>query len=179
MITGIDHSILLWIQTYLRFDWATPFWKVMTLFGEGGYFWIALCVILLCMKKTRKIGLTMTIALIINVLIVNVGVKNVVCRVRPYDQFSDLSRLIEAQKDWSFPSGHTSACFACSFGMLLSVDKKWKKWAVAAIVLSCLVGFSRLYLGVHFPSDVLCGALIGIIASVVGNLIVRKVYAKK
>lgn len=179
MITGIDHSILLWIQNNLRFDWLTPFWKVVTLFGEGGYFWIALCVILLCIKKTRKIGLTMAVALIINALVVNIGVKNVVCRVRPYDQFSDLTRLIEAQKDWSFPSGHTSACFACAFGMWLSCEEKWKKCGVAALVLSFLVGFSRLYLGVHFPSDVLCGALIGIAAALISNIVVRRVYEKK
>lgn len=178
MITGIDHSILLWIQNNLRFEWLTPFWKGMTLFGEGGYFWIALCIILLCIKKTRKIGMTMTFALIINVLIVNLGVKNVVCRVRPYDQFSDLTRLIEAQKDWSFPSGHTSACFACSFAMWVACEKKWKKWAIALIVLSCFVGFSRLYLGVHFPSDVLCGALIGIVAACISNFVVRKVFEK-
>lgn len=179
MITNIDHAILLWIQNVLRFDWATPFWKLITLLGEGGYFWIGVCVLFLCLKKTRKIGATMTLALIINVILVNLCIKNVVCRVRPYDQFPDLIRLIEAQKDWSFPSGHTSASFACSIGMLFSLPKAYKKYSIPFIVVACLVGFSRLYLCVHFPSDVLCGALIGAFAAWVSVNIVAFIVGKK
>ena len=179
MITNIDHVILLWIQNELRFDWITPFWKVVTLFGEGGIFWILISVILLLRKNTRKIGGVMLVALLINAIIVNVCVKNIVCRVRPYDRFPDLIRLIKAQHDWSFPSGHTSASFACSFGLLFSLKKEQKRYSAPCIVLACFVGFSRLYLGVHYPSDVLCGALIGIFSAYVANHIVNKILLKK
>lgn len=165
MITNIDHAILLWIEENLRFDWLTPVWKVITYFGEGGYFWIALCLLLILIKKTRKIGFLMLASLALNAILVNVCIKNVVARVRPYDQFSDITRLIEAQKDWSFPSGHTSASFACAMGMTLSIDQIYKKWCIPCWILALLIAFSRLYLGVHFPSDVLCGALIGMISA--------------
>lgn len=176
MITNIDHIILLWIENNLRFDFLTPFWKFVTLFGEGGIFWIVLCLILICIKKTRKVGILMAVALIINALLVNVCIKNVVARVRPYDQFSDLTRLIVAQKDYSFPSGHTSASFACAIGMLIGLDKGNKKYAIAAIVLACMVGFSRLYIGVHFPSDVLGGAIIGTLSAFLAIYVSKYIY---
>ncbi len=179
MITSIDHVILLWIETHLRFDFVTPFWKLMTMFGEGGIFWIVLCLILIAIKKTRKIGIMMALALICNALLVNVCIKNLVARVRPYDQFSDLTRLIEAQKDFSFPSGHTSACFACTLGMYLGLEKGMKKYSIPFWILSCLVGFSRLYLGVHFPSDVLGGAIVGMIGAIIAYVILKKIEEKK
>lgn len=179
MITSIDHTILLWIETHLRFDFMTPFWKVMTMFGQGGFFWIALCLILIAIKKTRKIGIMMALALIFNALLVNVCIKNVVARIRPYDQFSDLTRLIEAQKDFSFPSGHTSASFACTLGMYLGLGKGIKKYSIPCWILSCLIGFSRLYLGVHFPSDVLGGAIIGMISAVLAYFVINKYLEKK
>ena len=176
MITNIDHIILFWIENNLRFDWLTPFWKFMTLFGEGGFFWIALCLLLIAIKKTRKIGILMAVALIINALLVNVCIKNVVARVRPYDQFSDLTRLIVAQKDYSFKSGHTSASFACAIGLLIGLDKGKKRYAIPAIVLACLIGFSRLYLGVHFPSDVLGGAIIGTLSALLAIYVSKYIY---
>lgn len=179
MITSIDHVILLWIENHLRFAWMTPFWKMVTLLGNGGIFWILVCLVMLCMKKTRKAGIVMVIALIVNALLVNVCIKNVVARVRPYDAFDDIIRLIEAQKDYSFPSGHTSASFACAFGMYLGLRKEMKKYSIPFFVIATLVGFSRLYLAVHYPSDVLGGVVIGILSAFVALFLLSKMETYK
>lgn len=179
MITSIDHVILLWIENHLRFAWMTPFWKLVTLLGNGGIFWILVCLVMLCMKKTRKAGIVMVIALIVNALLVNVCIKNVVARVRPYDAFDDIIRLIEAQKDYSFPSGHTSASFACAFGMYLGLHKEMKKYSIPFFVIATLVGFSRLYLAVHYPSDVLGGVVIGILSAFVALFLLSKMETYK
>ena len=179
MITSIDHVILLWIENHLRFAWMTPFWKLVTLLGNGGIFWILVCLVMLCMKKTRKAGIVMVIALIVNALLVNVCIKNVVARVRPYDAFDDIIRLIEAQKDYSFPSGHTSASFACAFGMYLGLRKEMKKYSIPFFVIATLVGFSRLYLAVHYPCDVLGGVVIGILSAFVALFLLSKMETYK
>lgn len=179
MITSIDHVILLWIENHLRFAWMTPFWKMITLLGNGGIFWILVCFAMLCMKKTRKAGIVMSAALIINALLVNVCIKNIVARVRPYDAFDDIIRLIEAQKDYSFPSGHTSASFACAFGMYLGLHKEMKKYSIPFFVIATLVGFSRLYLAVHYPSDVLGGAIVGILSAFAAVFLLNKFEAYK
>lgn len=179
MITSIDHVILLWIENHLLFAWMTPFWKMVTLLGNGGIFWILVCLVMLCMKKTRKAGIVMVIALIVNALLVNVCIKNVVARVRPYDAFDDIIRLIEAQKDYSFPSGHTSASFACAFGMYLGLRKEMKKYSIPFFVIATLVGFSRLYLAVHYPSDVLGGVVIGILSAFVALFLLSKMETYK
>ncbi len=174
MITNIDHMILLWIENHLRYNFMTPVWKLITLFSEGGFFWIGLCVLFLIFKKTRKIGIVMAIAIIVNALLVNVCIKNVVARVRPYDAFDDIIRLIEIQKDYSFPSGHTSVAFSSVMAMQLAVEKKQKRYVIVAWILACCIGFSRLYLGVHYPSDVLGGALIGTMSALIAYWIVKK-----
>lgn len=175
MITNIDHMILLWIENHLRYDFLTPFWKVITLFSEGGYFWIALCLFFLIFKKTRKVGIVMAIAIIMNALVVNVCIKNVVARTRPYDAFEDIIRLIGIQSDYSFPSGHTSVAFSSVMAMQLAFEKKkQKRLVIYAWILACCIGFSRLYLGVHYPSDVLCGALIGMMSALIAKFIVKK-----
>ena len=179
MITSIDHVILLWIENHLRFAWMTPFWKLVTLLGNGGIFWILVCLVMLCMKKTRKAGIVMVIALIVNALLVNVCIKNVVARVRPYDAFDDIIRLIEAQKDYSFPSGHTSASFACAFGMYLGLRKEMKKYSIPFFVIATLVGFTRLYLAVHYPCDVLGGVVIGILSAFVALFLLSKMETYK
>lgn len=175
MITSIDHAILLWIEENLRFDWLTPIWKIITYFGEGGYFWIALCVLLILIKKTRKIGILMLVSLAINALLVNVWIKNMVARVRPYDEFSDLTRLIEAQKDWSFPSGHTSASFSCAAGLTFALEKENRKWCIPCWIMACLIAFSRLYLGVHYPTDVFGGIIVGTCSAILAYFIVKKI----
>ena len=138
------------------------FWRTITFLGDGGWFWILLAVVLLIMKKTRKAGAAAAIALVIGALITNVCLKNMVARVRPYDTYSALIPIVTKPIDWSFPSGHTCASFASAFVYFRLLPKKY---GIPALVLACMIAFSRLYLGVHYPTDVLAGFLIGLFAS--------------
>lgn len=113
-IQNMDAQILLFIQQYIRKDIFDGFWKTITFLGDGGWFWIALGVILLIPKKTRKAGFTALIALAIGAVFTNLGLKQLVARTRPYDAVEGLVPLVAKLKDFSFPSGHTCASFACA-----------------------------------------------------------------
>ena len=161
-ILDFDAGILLFIQEYIRQDFLTPFVKFITHLGDAGWFWIALSVVLLFFKKTRRAGITALLALLIGALITNVALKNLVARIRPYEVIEDLHLLIEKQSDYSFPSGHTCASFAAGLVYLKMLPRRY---GVAAILLAVLIAFSRLYVGVHYPTDILGGILVGSFAA--------------
>ena len=165
VIQQIDESILLFIQEYIRQDWMDGFWTNITHLGDGGIFWIALALILLIPKQTRKAGVSALLALGIGALITNVAVKNIVARIRPYDTITELILLIERQHDFSFPSGHTCASFAAACALYRTLPRKW---GIACIALAVLIALSRLYVGVHYPTDVLGGVAVGIFAGWAG-----------
>ena len=172
----MEATILLWIQENLRADWLTPVVKGITYLGEAGWFWIALTILLLCLPKTRKIGLCMAVALIFDLLSVNLFVKNLFMRTRPYEVIDGLTRLVGEQSDFSFPSGHTAASFAASVVLLLRAPKKL---SVPMFILAILISLSRLYVGVHYPTDILGGLLAGVLAGFLGakcgNWIVQRI----
>lgn len=161
-LINLDGNILLWIQEYIRQDWMEGFWKCITSLGDSGWFWIVLSFLLMLPRQTRWIGITSLAALVIGALITNVTLKNLVARTRPYEMIDDLILLIEKQGDYSFPSGHTCASFAAA-GVYWRMMPK--KIAVPLLVLASLIAFSRLYVGVHYPSDVLGGLLSGLFAA--------------
>ena len=161
MLQQMDLSVLLWIQENLRVDFLTPFWKAVTFLGNGGWFWIALGIGLLCFKRTRGVGITLLAALVIGALVTNVALKNLVARTRPYDYSEGIKALLPPQSDFSFPSGHTCASFAAAYVCLKMLPGGW---GIGAMILAGLIAFSRLYLGVHFPTDILGGLLIGLAA---------------
>ena len=158
----LDGNILLYIQEFIRQDFMTPFWKFITSLGDGGWFWIALSVILMIPKKTRPIGFAALLAVGIGALITNVALKNIIARTRPYEVVDGLRLIIDRQSDFSFPSGHSCASFAAAMVYYKSAPKKW---GISAVVLASLIAFSRLYVGVHYPSDVLAGIAVGIFAA--------------
>lgn len=162
-LLALDGNILLWVQEYVRADWLTPIMKLITSLGNGGWFWIALSLLLLCFKKTRKAGIYALISLAIGALITNLWLKVWICRTRPYEVVEGLKILITAPHDWSFPSGHTTASFAAGMIYYKTLPKPYGS---AALVLAALIALSRLYVGVHYPTDVLGGLLVGIVASV-------------
>ena len=167
-ILQLDQNILLFIQEYIRHDWMDWFWKGITHLGDFGIFWILLTIVLLIPKKTRKAGLASALALIIGTLITNVAIKNVVARIRPYEVIQELELMIEKQKDFSFPSGHTCASFASAFAIYKCKEVFSKKWRIAAMVLATLIALSRLYVGVHYPTDVLGGLIVGLFSGWAG-----------
>ncbi|MBO4501791.1 MAG: phosphatase PAP2 family protein [Clostridia bacterium] len=127
--------------------------------GNSGLIWIAAALLLLCFKKTRKWGITLAIALIMCLLLNNLTLKNLVARPRPFQVDTTIQLIISPPNEYSFPSGHALSCFAAAT-VLLYYDKK--RLGPAALILAALIGFTRLYLRVHFPSDVLGGAIIGV-----------------
>ena len=154
-------------------DW---FWKAVTHLGDGGVFWILLGIILLFSKKTRPAGVAALLALLVGALITNVCLKNFVARIRPYEVVEGLRLMIERQRDYSFPSGHTAASFASVTALYLVGEKKmWK----AALVLAVLIALSRLYLYVHYPTDIIGGVVFGSLSGYLGYKIVEWIQKKK
>lgn len=171
----LDMSILLWIQEHLRIATLTPFWKVITFLGNGGWFWLVAAAALLVPKKTRRVGITALLSVAIGFLITNVLLKNIVARPRPFDAYTEIIPLITRPTDFSFPSGHTCASFACALVLFRMLPKKY---GVPAVILAGMVAFSRLYLGVHYPGDVLGGFLVAAFASTLAYHLMQA-YQKK
>ncbi len=167
-----EGPVLLWIQEHMRNDFLTPVLTFLTHLGDHGYFWIALTVLFFLLKKTRKVGGLMICSLLLNTLVNNVLLKNLVARTRPYEVVDGLHRIIEAQSDYSFPSGHTGSAFAVAVVVFLMSPRKI---GVPVLVFAFVIAFSRLYVGVHFPTDVLGGALIGAVIA----YLVCAVYRRK
>lgn len=169
-VQNLDGEILLQIQQHLRTDMLTPFMKIVTFLGNGGWFWILCAVVLLAIPKTRKTGYAAVLSLIFGVIVTNLLLKNIVARPRPFAEIEALIPLIAKPTDFSFPSGHTTASFAVALVMFRMLPKKI---GIPAVVLAALVAFSRLYLGVHYPTDVLVGFLVALMGSTVAVWIVR------
>lgn len=161
-VQNLDGEILLQIQQHLRTDMLTPFMKIVTFLGNGGWFWILCAVVLLAVPKTRKTGYAAVLSLIFGVIVTNLLLKNIVARPRPFAEIGALIPLIAKPTDFSFPSGHTTASFAVALVMLRMLPKKI---GIPAVVLAALVAFSRLYLGVHYPTDVLAGFVVALVGS--------------
>ncbi len=161
-VQNLDGEILLQIQQHLRTDMLTPFMKIVTFLGNGGWFWILCAVVLLAVPKTRKTGYAAVLSLIFGVIVTNLLLKNIVARPRPFAEIEALIPLIAKPTDFSFPSGHTTASFAVALVMLRMLPKKI---GIPAVVLAALVAFSRLYLGVHYPTDVLTGFVVALVGS--------------
>ena len=161
-VQNLDGEILLQIQQHLRTDMLTPFMKIVTFLGNGGWFWILCADVLLAVPKTRKTGYAAVLSLIFGVIVTNLLLKNIVARPRPFAEIEALIPLIAKPTDFSFPSGHTTASFAVALVMLRMLPKKI---GIPAVVLAALVAFSRLYLGVHYPTDVLTGFVVALVGS--------------
>ena len=167
-------NILYWIREHLTcpfLDWLMPPLSALSAHGE---IWILLAVVLVCIPKTRRAGLTMGLTLLLGYLIGNMGLKNIFARMRPYDVV-DVPLLVERLHDFAFPSGHTLA----SFGAATALTLFYRRWGAAALVLAAAIGFSRLYLFVHYPTDVAAGALLGVALAFLARWMLDERYSKK
>ena len=129
----------------------------ITHLGDYGLLWILLSLLMIFFPKTRKTGVLLAVALLLDLLMSNLFLKPFVARLRPFTLRPNIPLLVPRPLDYSFPSGHTAASFTASVTIL--GQKNRLGWP--ALVLSFLIGFSRLYLYVHYPTDVLAGILIG------------------
>ncbi len=159
---AMESELLLLIQENIR----VPFWDTLvipfTLTNNGGILCIAFTLLFLCIRSLRKTGIQMSISLLLEFVTVNLVLKNLVARTRPYEVIDGLTILVEKVPDFSFPSGHTGSSFAIAVVIFMTMPRRY---GVTAIILATLMGLSRLYVGVHYPSDVVAGALVGIITA--------------
>ena len=175
---NFDLPILDWIATNLRCAFLDTVMPLITLLGDAGIFWIACAVIAILIPRYRKAGLSMGLALLMGLLLCNVTLKPLVARIRPYDyqlqHFGVQIQLIAGgMHDFSFPSGHTIASFEAATALLLH----HRKLGIPAIILAVLIAFSRLYLYVHYPTDVLASVALGIGLAFAATALVRKGFA--
>ena len=174
-IQGVDLSAVRFVREFLSCSFLDFLMPIVTLIGEGGILWIAITLLLLIFKKTRKTGFVMALALIFGLLVGNLTLKPLIARPRPYSIDTDVYLLIDGLSDYSFPSGHTLACFEGAVSLLLC---KCKKTGTLALIAAFVVAFSRVYLYVHYPTDVIVGAILGTLFACISFFIVKKLYQR-
>ena len=166
----MEIEILNMIQK-IRTPLLDTFMSNITKLGNAGVIWILLTIVLLLVPKTRKSGLILAVALIVDLILCNGILKSLVARIRPFDVNTAIQLIVARPHGYSFPSGHTAASFTAVMALYLAGEKKlWK----VSLVLACLIAFSRLYLYVHYPTDVLGGIVIGAIAGYIGYRLTLK-----
>lgn len=172
-ITAIDLFILDFIREHISNPVLNPIAIGITWLGEYGIVPIVLTIIMLCTKRFRKMGIAMAIAIIIGFVVGNLTLKPIIARVRPYD-LNDVSLIVPRLKDFSFPSAHTMITFCVSTAMV----HYRRKIGITGLVLAGFVGLSRLYLYVHYPSDVIVGCIMGIAFGIIAVKITEMLFKK-
>jgi len=179
-----EGQLLLWFQEAVRRPWLDPIVSWYTTLGNHGMLWIALAILLLAYPKTRRAGKAVALALVFSLLLTNGLLKNLAQRTRPWLIFEELLPLVYEPDPNSFPSGHTSAAFAAVTALLWArpglPPEVRHRWDVPAfLTLAVCMGLSRLYVGVHFPIDVLCGALVGTLCGFLGWKLLNFIEKKR
>ena len=177
----MDIQVLQWFHEVFHDQmWLNYIMKYLTYIGEFGAGAIVCAIVLLIFKKTRWAGVAVAIALVLDVLIVNVILKPIVDRPRPWEDYPDLgfqefydSIHVFKPDDASFPSGHTAALFAAAVALVLYYKVK----GLPALGVALLVAISRIYLCMHYPTDVIGGIVIGSACGVAGYFLMK--LAKK
>ncbi|HJD32499.1 MAG TPA: phosphatase PAP2 family protein [Candidatus Eisenbergiella stercorigallinarum] len=163
------------IQQYLANDFLNLLIPRVSSLGDAGLIWIVLSVLLLLFPKTRKAGLASGIALLFMLVTGNMILKPLVARLRPFAVNTAVELLIPPPTDFSFLSGHTYASFASAS----AIFRNSRRIGIPALILASLIAFSRLYLYVHYPTDVLFGILLGILAGWIGNRLSERLLRQR
>ncbi|MDO4379518.1 MAG: phosphatase PAP2 family protein [Clostridia bacterium] len=176
-----DLSVFQWVQT-IHGGFLDKLMVIITSLGEGGIIFIAIALALLCTKKYRKAGVAIIVALLVMEVGNNLILKTLFARPRPFNldptvyswwhEVYKFPELVSRPTSYSFPSGHTSSAFAAAIALL------WydRKFGIPLTLFAAVMGFSRIYVEVHYCTDVLFGALVGIVYALIGVLIVNKLY---
>ena len=172
-----DAAILLWIQNVLRGENLDSLMSAYTHLGDAGLLFIVIGVGLLCFPRTRRAGLVGLTALLIGFLSTNVILKHLFERPRPWLDVAGLIPLIAEHDPHSFPSGHTTAAFAAGMTWVWTLPKKWMR--VMAVIAAVCMGLSRLYVGVHYPTDVLTGLIVGLLSGWAASLLWKRFFSEK
>lgn len=159
-------------------EFFTPFFVFISAFGKGGIFFLVLGALLLLFKKTRRAGLNVLLAVGVGALLTNVIIKNAVARPRPYNASEEYFNMWQAvgahkEKEFSFPSGHVNVTMTAITALFLNFNKKW---SFSLYVFVLLMGGSRIYLTVHYFTDVVGGIVVGGASGVIAYYLTRLVY---
>lgn len=171
---AMELAILDWIQAHLRCGPLDVLLPLISRLADHGEVWIVLAAVLLLLKGQRRYGAAVSCGLALDLVSCNMLLKPLIGRVRPFMVNTAVELLSAPPGDASFPSGHTAASFAAVFALRASGSPLWKP----AAVLASVIAFSRLYLYVHYPTDVLVSVVLGILFGILGNLIVSAIYKK-
>lgn len=173
-ITAIDLNILDFIRDHLYCDFLDAVMPVITFLGDGGWFWIAMAVIMLFFRRTRKTALMTGAALVFGLILCNLVLKPSVARIRPYELAEGVKLLVDRPTDFSFPSGHSAASFEAATVLMI----RDKRFGIPALILASVIAFSRMYLYVHYPTDILGGIVVGVLCGILGYLVVGYIWKK-
>lgn len=174
-INFFDSAVMSVVQSWHNAVTDAVF-PVITYLGENGIFWIAVSLVLVCIKKTRRCGICMLIALALGFVSGELILKNIICRPRPFVSFPNYTTLlISAPSGWSCPSGHSCSSFAVAAALFIHN----KRLGTPALILSALIAFSRVFLFVHWPSDVLLGAALGVISAIAVCIVAKRLQKQK
>lgn len=171
-LQSFEFAILDGIQEYLQCAFMDAVIPVLTHFGI--VFWIVLAILFMCFKKYRTCGISMGAGMIMGLLVGNLILKNLIQRARPCWINETVQLLVELPDDYSFPSGHTLASFIAA----IVIFRHSKKLGIPALLFASLMAFTRLYLYVHFPTDILGGIVLAAVVAITADILVRKVMAK-
>lgn len=154
----MEIDILNYIQT-LHTSVGDLFMPFISKLGNGGFIWIVLDMMLIIIPKTRKTGIVVAFAIVLDVLLCNGLIKPLIARIRPCNIVKNVNMLIPTPTDFSFPSGHTAISFAVTSALYFCRNKI----CIPSLILGSLIAFSRMYLYVHYPSDILGGIILGVL----------------
>lgn len=174
-IQSIDNNILGFVQANLHnviLDKILPF---ISMIGNDGAIWVAIAAVFLSISKYKKYGIMIVVAVLLSALSGEVVLKPLLARVRPCNLNTFVPMLIPRPADYSFPSGHTSASFAATF----IIWKANRNFGVFALLLAFFIAFSRLYLYVHYPTDILAGMVLGLLCGAAAIGVINTIYKKK
>lgn len=169
-ITSVDFTVLNFIQDTFRCAFLDVIMAFFSIIGEGGIVWFAITVPMLFNRKTRSWGVIAILSMALAFLCGELIIKNIVCRERPFEQIDSPVLPLLSASGFSFPSSHSASSFASA----TVIFKMNKKAGAATLALACLIALSRLYNYVHFPSDVLCGALLGVLSALLLCFLFKK-----
>lgn len=170
LIQNFDTEALLFIQDFVRAPFSNAIMVFFSTIGNLGFLWIVFGLVLLIPKRTRRGGFDMLICLAVAYIINDLVIKELVARARPYDAIEGLKILVSPLKSYSFPSGHANSSFAAALVLTLAFGKKGA-WAY---IPAALITFSRCYVGVHYPSDVFAGMIVGTLVALAVYMLLKK-----
>ena len=173
-MVNAEFAILDFIQNYLSSPIMDKVMVFITSLGNSGALWIGAALAMLCSRKYRHTGIMLAVGLILSMVVGNLILKPAVARLRPFQVMEGIELIIKPPHDFSFPSGHTLASVISA----VIIFMQHRRLGVAAIITAVLIAFSRLYLYVHFPTDVLAGAILGVLIGIF-SVKITKYFLKK